>query len=184
MKEYKRMYCTSLVCMWVEIFIMMLPSIFVSDIALWYLGYEALGSALLGVVSVFVLIEALSFIFASFITLLINVFKKPSVFVGETTITHMGQTLYLHAVKYLTLYLPEMRSRTSWSTQELSIYTDAKEHIVIKRPSIALIAHLKKSCTNAEFEIDELKSRLKTDLLIGLCGLAIFAVAFYISGRQ
>ena len=184
MKEYKKTYCTSLFWCWIDFFVMLAPMFLVCDICLWYFEEDYSGMAMLVAVLIFAIFMALSAVFALFINFIINLFKKPSVFVDESTITHMGQTFRLDSITYLTLYLPEIKSKTSGTTQELSIYIDEKEHMVIKRPSVALIAHLKKSCTNAEFEIDELKSRLKTDLLIGLCGLAIFAVAFYISGRQ
>ena len=73
-----------------------------------------------------------------------------------------------------------MKSRTSASSQELSLYINDEEHIVIRRPSVALIAYLKKRCKNAKFEIDELGARIKNDLIIAVClPVVIFLLAMF-----
>ena len=79
----------------------------------------------------------------------------------------------------MTLYLPEMRGRNSVSPQELVLYVNDREDTVIRRPSIALICFLKKRCQNAKFEVYELKSNIKLDLIIGLC-VAVILIAINI----
>lgn len=78
------------------------------------------------------------------------------------------QKLELGNIKYITLYLPEI-SRTSSSPQQLSVYADDNNHIVINRPSLVLISLLKNKCDKAKFEINGLKSRIKVDLIVSLC---------------
>ena len=184
MKEYKKTYCTSLFWWWIDFFVMLAPMFLVCDICLWYFEEGYPGMAMLVAVLIFAIFMALSAVFVLFINFIINLFKKPSVFVDESTITYMGQTLRLDSITYLTLYLPEIKSKTSGTTQELSIYIDEKGHMVIKRPSVALIAHLRKRCANATFEIDELKSRFKSKVLIGLGSIVIIASVFYIAMQQ
>ena len=95
---------------------------------------------------------------------------------NEKFVTYLNTSLDLDRIKYITLYLPEMISRNNLSPQELSLYINDKEHIVIKRPSILLIAYMKKRCLNAKFEINLSKSRLITDLIVGLCVAIFFSV--------
>ncbi len=184
MKTYKKPYGTSLPCFTLKMAIISIPAALIIDICFAFYDNMSFGTISLFCVLGFLGFALFGVVFSFLITLIINLFAYPSVFVNEKTITYENKTLDLDSIKYLTLYLPEIRSRISSTTQELSIYTTDKEHIVIKRPSIALIAYLKKRCTNAKFEIDEIKSRLKTDLIISAGIATSLPIIFYIANKQ
>ena len=173
MKNYKHTYCTSIPCFFTELFIISLPCIVILDIALSISDNAKMGMLIGMVLVAFTALVATGVLFAILVTALINCFKDTSVFLDESTIKYKGTKLNLDSIGYITLYLPEMKSSTSPSPQELSIYTNDEEHIVIRRPSIALIAYLKKRCKNAKFEIDELGKRIKKDLIIAGCVSAV-----------
>lgn len=176
MKEYKRTYGTSLPCCYLKLCVIAAPCGLVGDIILFFLNKSVFGTVSLIFVVVSLLFVVLSLSFVVLISLIINAFKDASVLVDEKSITHMDKTLALDEIKYISLYLPKTISKVSSSPQELSIYISDEEHMVIRRPSIKLIAYLKKRCENAKFEIDELKSRLKMDLIIGICLAIVFSV--------
>ena len=176
MKEYKRTYCASLPCIYLELFIICIPGALVADFILSFLDKSTLGTIFVSFVAVSLLFVAFALIFMALINLIINSFKQPSVFVDEKFIRHMGTTLELDRVEYITLHLPEMHTRYSYSSQELSIYINDNEDILIKRPSVRLIADLKSRCGQAKFGINDLKSRLKKDVIISLCITAVVAV--------
>ena len=169
MKNYKPTYCISMPCFFAELFIISLPCVITLDIAL-LISDNAKMRWIVGMILVsFTALVTIGVLFAILVTALINCFKEASVFLDESTIEYKGTKLNLDSIGYITLYLPEMKSRTSVSSQELSLYTNDEEHIVIRRPSVALIAYLKKRCKNAKFEIDELGKRIKNDLIIAGC---------------
>ena len=180
MKNYKHTYCTSIPCLFTELFITSLPSIVTLDIALSISDNAKMGSIVGMVLVAFTALVATGVLFAILVTALINCFKEVSVFLDESTIEYKGTKLNLDSIGYITLYLPEVKSRISASSQELSIYSNDEEHIVIRRPSVALIAYLKKRCKNAKFEIDELGKRIKNDLIIAICvSVAIFLFVMF-----
>ena len=159
---------------------MSLPGIVTLDIALSIFDNAKMGTVIGMALLAFTGLVVLGSLFAILVTALINCFKEVSVFLDESTIEYKGTKLNLDSIGYITLYLPEMKSRTSASSQELSLYTNDEEHIVIRRPSVALIAYLKKRCKNAKFEIDELGKRIKNDLIIAVClPVVIFLLAMF-----
>ena len=180
MKNYKHTYCISIPCLFVELFIISLPGVITLDIALSIFNNAKMGSVVGMVLVAFTALVATGVLFAILVTVLINCFKDTSVFLDECTIEYKDTKLNLDSIEYITLYLPEMKSRTSASPQELSLYINDEEHIVIRRPSVALIAYLKKRCKNAKFEIDELGARIKKDLIIAVClPVVIFLLAMF-----
>ena len=180
MKNYKHTYCISMPCFFAELFIISLPGIITLDIALSISDNAKMGSIVGMVLVAFTALVATGVLFAILVTALINCFKDTSVFLDECTIEYKDTKLNLDSIEYITLYLPEMKSRTSASPQELSLYINDEEHIVIRRPSVALIAYLKKRCKNAKFEIDKLGARIKKDLIIAVClPVVIFLLAMF-----
>lgn len=185
MKKYKRTYCASLPWFFLKLIVICAPCVLIGDIVLFFLDKSELCAVLVSFIFVSLLLMVFGWGFMTFVSLIINLFKNASVSVNERFITHMNKELDLDKIEYITLFLPEFKSRTSSSPQELSLYINAEEHIVIRRPSIRLIAYLKKRCPNAKFEIDELKSRLKTDLITGGCvTIAVFAVCLFTLWKQ
>lgn len=173
MKNYKHTYAASVPCFIAELFIISLPSIVTLDIALSISDKVKMGMVTGMVLLSFMMLLVLGVLFSVLLTALINLFKDASVFLDEYNIEYKDTKLNLDSIEYITLFLPEMTSRFSATAQELSIYLNDKEHIVIRRPSIALTAYLKKRCKNAKFEIDRLGSRIKTDLIIAVCVAAV-----------
>lgn len=181
MKEYKRTYLASFPCVCLKMLIIIAPCALIGDLILCILGktkpFEILSSFLavgLLFMTVFIAMMAL-------VSLIINAFKSPSVTVDGKYIAYEGKRLDLDSISYVTLYLPERQSRTRITTQELSLYVNDSEHIVIKRPSVFLIAHLKKRCTSAKFEIADVKSRLITDLIISLFVFVLCVVMAFVN---
>ena len=181
MKEYKRTYLASFPCVCLKMLIIIAPCALIGDLILCILGktkpFEIL-SNFLAVGLLFMTVFIAMTVLANFI---INAFKSPSVTVDGKYIAYEGKRLDLDSISYVTLYLPEMRSRSSVTPQEMSLYASEDEHVVIKRPSVFLIAHLRKRCTNAKFEIADVKSRLITDLIISLFVFVLCVVMAFVN---
>ena len=169
MKRYKHTYCTSLLYILATFFITFLPGMITLDIALSILGYTKMGTLIKVAFFIILILSVTGVLFAILVTALVNCFKDASVYLDESTIEYKDTKLNLDGIKSITLCLPEVKSRFEISPQELSLYISNKEHMVIRRPSVALVAHLKKRCKNAKFEIDELGKRIKEDAIIALC---------------
>ena len=182
MKEYKRTYLASLPCAWLKMIICFAPSVLIGDVILCIREGTVIGSMVLGFIVLSFMLMASNFAVMALANFIINRFKSPSTFVDGKKIMHDGRSIELDRIKYVTLYLPELRSRTSASRQELSLYASEDEHVVIKRPSLSLIMHLKKECKNARFEIDSLRSRLITDIVTGLCVAVFYFVVIFAIG--
>ena len=181
MKEYKRTYLASFPCVCLKMLIIIAPCALIGDLILCILGktkpFEILSSFLaVGLLFLTVFIAQMVLV-----SLIINAFKSPSVTVDGKYIAYEGKRLDLDSIRYVTLYLPEMRSRSSVTPQEMSLYVNDSEHIVIKRPSVFLIAHLRKRCTSAKFEIADVKSRLITDLIISLFVFVLCVVMAFVN---
>ena len=180
MKEYKRTYLASLPCTCLEMLIIIAPCALLGDIILGILGKTKPFSIILGLLGVGLLFMAVFIAMMALVNLIINAFKSPSVTVDGKYIAYEGKRLDLDSISYVTLYLPEMRSRSSISTQELSLYVNDSEHIVIKRPSVFLMAYLKKRCANASFGIADVRQRLIRDLVVSLFVLVLCVVMAFV----
>jgi hypothetical protein len=157
----------------------------VGDFILFLFDKLAFGELFINFILVSLLLLILGLILLALMNLIINLLKYDAVLVNEKFIIHMNKRLDLDKIGYITLYLPQIESRTSGSIQELSVYINDEEHIVIRRPSIRLIIYLKKRCKNARFAIDDLKSRLKTDPIISACAtVATIAIALFVLWKQ
>ena len=180
MKEYKRTYLTSLPCICLKMLIIIAPCALLGDLILCILGKTKPFEILSNFLAVGLLFMAVFIAMMALVNLIINAFKSPSVTVDGKYIAYEGKRLDLDSISYVTLYLPERQSRTRITTQELSLYVNDSEHIVIKRPSVFLIAHLRKRCTSAKFEIADVKSRLITDLIISLFVFVLCVVMAFV----
>ena len=180
MKEYKRTYLASFPCVCLKMLIIIAPCAFLGDLILCILGKTKPFEILSNFLAVGLLFMTVFIAMMALVSLIINAFKSPSVTVDGKYIAYEGKRLDLDSISYVTLYLPEMRSRSSVTPQEMSLYASEDEHVVIKRPSVFLIAHLRKRCTNAKFEIADVKSRLITDLIIRLFVFVLCVVMAFV----
>ncbi len=184
MKGYKRIYFSSSTVAFLELFIICIPAALISDIVVSLFGIIEYGKISFAIIIAFICTMTLCALFMIVMSLIINCFKEPSVWVSKDSITYEGTTLMLDKIEYVTLYLPKIGSRISMQIQELSLYISDKEHIVIKRPSPSLIKYLKRRCGNAKFEIYELRERIKLDLIICLCVTVATVVIAYFTVNQ
>ena len=180
MKEYKRTYLTSLPCICLKMLIIIAPCAFLGDLILCILGKMKPFVILSSFLAVGLLFMTVFIAMMVLVSLIINAFKSPSVTVDGKYIAYEGKRLDLDSISYVTLYLPEMRSRSSSTPQELSLYVNDSEHIVIKRPSVFLIAYLKKRCANASFGIADVRQRLIRDLVVSLFVFVLCVVMAFV----
>ena len=181
MKEYKRTYLASFPCVCLKMLIIIAPCALIGDLILCILGKTKPFEILSNFLAVGLLFMTVFIAMTELANFIINAFKSPSVTVDGKYIAYEGKRLDLDSISYVTLYLPERQSRTRITTQELSLYVNDSEHIVIKRPSVFLIAHLRKRCTSAKFEIADVKSRLITDLIISLFVFVLCVVMAFVN---
>ena len=181
MKEYKRTYLASFPCVCLKMLIIIAPCALIGDLILCILGKTKPFEILSNFLAVGLLFMTVFIAMMALVSLIINAFKSPSVTVDGKYIAYEGKRLDLDSISYVTLYLPEMRSRSSVTPQEMSLYASEDEHMVIKRPSVFLIAHLRKRCTSAKFEIADVKSRLITDLIISLFVFVLCVVMAFVN---
>ena len=154
MNKYKRMYFVSPLYLSVMTILCCAPLALIGDVVLCLSGELRLGELVVGFTAVSLLLTGLCFAFAVVMNLIVNAFKSPSVYINDGCVICEGKKLNLELVKYVTLYLPEVRPRSRYTPQTLSVYVDFDEHLVINRPSVRLIAHVRKRCINAKFEIE------------------------------
>ena len=179
MKEYKRTYLASLPCFCLEMLIIIAPCALLGDIILGILGKTKPFEIISNYVAVGLLFMTVFIAMMALVSLIINAFKSPSVTVDGKYITYEGKRIDLDRVSYVTLHLPERHSRSNVTPQELMVYVNDDEDILIRRPSVFLVAHLKKRCANAKFGIADVRSRLIRDLIISACVAVIcFVMAF------
>lgn len=182
MKNYKSTYCVSLLYYAAMMFICCGPLLILVDVVSAVEGQITPGEIFWGAVLVFCLYGAACVLFVLLISFLIGLFSRKTVQLSENAISYAGKTIPLDKIRYVTLYLPVI-SRFSSKPQYLTVWADNKNYMDIKRPSIALIAALKKRCVFASFDVDDRKSHLKQCLWIQL-GIIAFGVIAYIFGIQ
>lgn len=168
MKKYKNNYCVSLVIYSIYFAITLLafaiPFSIVLSISTENNFFQVIGVCLLGIV--------FEVLFLSIIALLMNcfirVFTKPKVFVSESKIIFNNKSFELSQIQYCTIYLPNF-SRTNIQPLELVLWTYDMQQMNIKRPNLLMILGLKKLCSNAKFEINELLENIKFFVITGVC---------------
>ena len=175
MKSYKSTYCAVLLLFVARIFAIMLSAAIPLEIISIYKG-NPVGKIILSVVLSVVIITAITLAFTALVNLVIKAFSKESVCVDRHEIHHDGKTLCLNNVKNITLFMPVIERRKWIKGQSLAIWDEQNYNITIKNPSLALIVHLKKRCTNAKFEIYELKSRIKLNIEIAIIATVLICI--------
>jgi hypothetical protein len=158
------------------------PLLLLADAAVVAEGSAKPGQLFWGCLLVLGLYAAASVLFVWLISLFIGLFTKKAVILSEDSVTYDGKTLRLDDIRYITLYLPEW-SRFHSKAQSLSLWADNKNYFDIQRPSIALIAALKKRCTLAAFFVDDWKGRLKMGLWVTL-GVTAFGILLALFGVE
>jgi len=182
MKGYKPFYLFSLIILYGELMFIALPSLLVLSIVFSISKQTNFFEILFKILGVLVLLILLICIFVFLVNIIISPFKKKKVYIDANHIAYNGIKINFEDIKYITLYLPMIRGRTSSSPLELSVYCDMNNHIVIKRPSIFLLLELKKRAKS--IKINELNKRIKFDLIIGISVAVILLVFILIVLNQ
>ena len=104
--------------------------------------------------------------------LLVNLVARAAtthqVLIEEDKIYYQRKHLLLDDIQYITLFLPEPRRYSGCDPQLLSLWINDKEKILIVRPSLFLIADLKKRCPKAKFCIEDPLGFLRPAFFVGL----------------
>ena len=180
MKQYKPTYCVTLLYAEAVVLVCATPLLLLADASIVMEDGATPGQFFWGCMLVLGIYAVASLLFIWLISLLIGLFTKKTVTLTEDTVTYCGKTLRLDDIRYITLYLPEW-SRFHSKAQSLSLWADNKNYFDIQRPSIALIAALKKRCTLAAFFVDDWKGRLKMGLWVTL-GVTAFGILLALFG--
>ncbi|MBQ7830133.1 MAG: hypothetical protein IJ345_07665 [Clostridia bacterium] len=181
MKRYKATYCISILFFLADFTIIIIPSAIPFGIRIANDGRYAFWSVLLVFVAGAFALMLVALLSAFLINPLLKLIVSNEAFIYQNEISYNGRRLNIEDIKYVTLYFPTVISRTSGNPQMLGLWVDDDNSIVIKRPSLTLIAALKKKCTNAKFTIDadELKSRIKNDIITSLCLAIVVTVLIF-----
>lgn len=179
MKGYKPFYLFSLIILYGELMFIALPSLLVLSIVFSISKQTNFFEILFKILGVLVLLILLICIFVFLVNIITSPFKKKKVYIDDNHISYNGIKINIEDIKYVTLYLPMIRGRTSLNPLELSVYCDMNNHIVIKRPSFFLLLELKKRVKS--IKIDELNKRIKFDLIIGI-SVAVILLVFILIG--
>ena len=172
MKEYKPTYCISLLYFWALLFAALLPLLVLSFVVMVITGQTVFWTYALEGIGIGGLMLVVSVLLVFLASLIMGPFAKNTVEVSEHNICYEGKTIQLDRIRYITVRLPVF-SRHFHESQVLEITTDDEICMDIKRPSVALIAVLKKRCAFARFAVDDWKTRL---LHFGAMELAIVAI--------
>lgn len=180
MKSYKPTYCFSLPILLAEFFLILVPGMLCIDIISAWKKASAFGD----MIGAYLLVGVVFVIFAVVIWFLLSrigkLFSKVKTTLTDTAITHGQKTFSLHSIRYITVHLPEMESRSSSSPLTLFLWADNEHYADIKRPSLRLIFQLKKQCPYAAFSIEDLKSRIKQNSIISAVFLVILPLIFFL----
>ena len=182
MKQYKPTYCVTLLYAEAVVLVCATPLLLLADASIVMEDGATPGQFFWGCMLVLGIYAVASLLFIWLISLLIGLFTKKAVILSEDSVTYDGKTLPLDSIRYVTLYLPEIR-RFSSKPQTLALWADNKNYFDIQRPSIALIAALKKRCTLAAFFVDDWKGRLKMGLWVTL-GVTAFGILLALFGVE
>ena len=182
MKGYKTFYLFSLIILYGELMFIALPSLLVLSIVFSISKQTNFFEILFKILGVLVLLILLICIFVFLVNIIISPFKKKKVYIDDNHISYNGIKINFEDIKYVTLYLPMIRGRTSSDPLELSVYCDMNNHIVIKRPSILFILYLKNKFHG--IKIDELNKRIKFDLILGIIVAVMLLVIMIITMNQ
>lgn len=180
MKEYKHTYCASLLYSFVKAFIVFFPTMILLAIIAHTEGYATFWQIFGAYWSAFAIFWVAIAVFILLVSVLIGLFANKTALLTDTYISYPGQTLRLDDIRYITLYLPELKGRYSSAPFELTLWVDDKNSISIKHPSFRLVAALKKRCPMAVFYIDDWKVQLKECMWIqlGIVAIAVIAIIF------
>lgn len=172
MKEYKPTYCISMLYFWTLLFVCLFPLLVLSFVVMVITEQTIFWTYALDGIGIGGLMLAASVLLVFLVSLIMGPFAKDTVDVSEHSICYKGKTLQLDRIRCITLRLPTL-SRHFHESQVLEITTDDEICMDIKRPSVALIAALKKRCVFALFTVDDWKTQL---LYFGAMELAIVVV--------
>lgn len=181
MKIYKATYGVTAFYFLASFFLMGIPVSFVLGFALAVEGHSSFWYAPI----IFLICIPGAGLFFSVPILLINLVAKAvttkQVLVEEHKIYYQGKHLFLDQLQYITLYLPELNRYSRGNPQLLSLWISDKENLLIVRPSILLIADLKKRCPKAKFCVEDPLGFLRIAFFIGLGISLVFFLIFLFS---
>lgn len=174
MTKYKRVYGLNLIFMVIEMSVILE----ISFLAFIIIPSDSIG-IMLGLFSVDLLcFSGVIAVFAAAI-LLINLiahsFSSYTTELDEFSIIHGQETARLSDIRSIMLDLGRA-SRSSPRPQTITLITSTEQEIRIIGPSPRLIKRLKTLCTNASFEIDNIRKRLIIDAVITLMFTVIFTL--------
>jgi hypothetical protein len=177
MKTYKPTYGISFIYLMVQLLVCCIPLAIATDL----LNPDGAESFFWILLLVFYILIPLLFLMSDLISAVIGLFSKKQVMLSEFAVTYGQKSIPLDHVRYLTLYLPEL-GKHHHRAQCLTLYADSKQYLEIQRPSIGLILALKKRCTQAVFDVDDWKGRIKACFWIALGVLAVGLILPHLDG--
>ena len=178
MKIYKPTYGISAYYFLANFFLMAIPMFIVLGFVLAFEGHGGFWYAPIAFLISIPVAGITFFVLILLINLVAKAITKNKVLVEEHKIYYQGKHLFLDQIQYITLFLPELNRYSRSEPQLLSLWISDKESLVIARPSILLIADLKKRCPKAKFSVEDPMNFLRTSFFIGL---GITALVFVIS---
>ena len=181
MKRYKATYCMSMPFFFAKIILIGMPSIIPVGIKLASVSHYAFWQIVLGAVGIACALMLFALALVLLLNPLLKLITRNEAIICQNEIFYKGKRLNITDIKYVTLYYPAMESRRTVDPQMLALWVNDDNSIVIKRPSLRLVADLKKQCSSAKFVIDAdgFKSDIKFSIITGICFAVIVAVLFF-----
>ena len=173
MKTYKAAYGISALTMFVKLVLGSVPVFFVLALALAAQEGTSFLLALAEFFGVSLIMGLCFFVLVASISLVAKTVTTNQVEVEEDKIHYREKHLVLDQIQYITLCLPISR-RFRMAPQLLSLWVSNQEKLTIVRPSLFLIAALKKRCPNAKFQADDPESEFKMVFFVGLGVTVVF----------
>lgn len=177
MKEYKPAYGLSLIWIWSTLALVSLPCVLAFDVVGAMTEASKFGSIFFGFLLVMVFLEILSILFLLVVNLILRRFSRKYVLLYADQVSYEGRCLSLDSIRYVTVHLPESKSRNSVTPLYLVLWADKKNYIEIKRPSPEMILAMKNACPNARFSIEDWRAQLKE---IAVYSVLVFVVILII----
>lgn len=176
MREYKPIYCLSLLYGFVIILLTAIPMLAIADVDMYLDGKSELGQFFAGILLTGIYLFLILTVIVLLINLVVLIFTQKSVTLSDSVILWDGKQILLNQIREITVFLPEI-SKTRSRPHSVTVWASKTDYFDIKRPSLGLLIALKKRCPQAKFHIDDWRQQIKEILLLQGITTAIAIIA-------
>ena len=165
MREYKPLYCLSLLYGFIIILLTATPMLAVADVDMYLDEKGEFGQFLAGILQTGILLFLILIPLVLLINLVARLFTQKCVTLSDSAILYEGKMILFAQIQEIVIFLPTL-SKTHSRPHSITVWASKTAYFDIKRPSLCLIIALKKCCPKSKFHIDDWRQQIKELLLL------------------